>query len=220
MKISKMNNIISFGLVFFIFVLSLNSCQSTENSEQEMSEDVVTLETMKANSAEFEDEIFEDTTDFAKMDSTINANMEQPIVANRAAVEKSLKPNKDGVVVLDWNVMNDVKLNECFNEQISEYFYCPEFGSIMKSLQGKTVALKGYVLPLEGGYFVLSMNPMASCYFCGGGGPQSMVDLKFKSPRAFKMDAFLTFKGKLRLNKNNIEELFYILEDAEVYKNE
>lgn len=206
--------------MFLIFILSLNSCQSTENSEQEMSEDVVTLEAMKANSEEFEDEIFEDTTDFAKMDSAINANMEQPIVANRAAVEKSLKPNKDGVVVLDWNVMNDVKLNECFNEQISEYFYCPEFGSIMKSLQGKTVALKGYVLPLEGGYFVLSMNPMASCYFCGGGGPQSMADLKFKSPRAFKMDAFLMFKGKLRLNNNNIEELFYILEDAEVYKNE
>jgi hypothetical protein len=26
------------------------------------------------------------------------------------------------------------------------------------------------------------------------------------------------FKGKLRLNKDNIEELFYVLDDADVYK--
>jgi hypothetical protein len=214
MKISKMNNIIGFGFVILGLTLSLNSCRSTESSEQEML-GVTTLEETKEG---FEDELLLDTAEIAKMDSTINESMEQPIVANRAAVEKSLKPNKDGVVVLDWNIMNDVKLNECFNEEIGEYFWCPEFGSIMKGLQGKTVALQGYVLPLDGGYFVLSMNPMASCYFCGGGGPQSMVDLKFKSPRAFKMDAHLMFKGKLRLNRDNIEELFYILDDADVYK--
>ena len=218
MKISKMNNIIGLGFVVLGLMLSLSSCQSTESTEQEALEDVTTLEETKAEVAGFEDELLIDSIETAKMDSSINESMQQPIVANRAAVEKALKPNKDGVVVLDWNIMNDVKLNECFNEEICEYFYCPEFGSIMKSLQGKTVALKGYVLPLDGGYFVLSMNPMASCYFCGGGGPQSMVDLKFKSPRAFKMDAHLMFKGKLRLNKDNIEELFYILDDADVYK--
>jgi hypothetical protein len=218
MKISKMNNIIVLGFMICGLALSLNSCQSTESSEQEMLDGVATLEETKVKVGGFEDELMVDSLETAKMDSSINAGMEQPIVANRAAVEKSLKPNKDGVVVLNWNIMNDVKLNECFNEEIGEYFYCPEFGSIMKSLQGKTVALQGYVLPLDGGYFVLSMNPMASCYFCGGGGPQSMVDLKFKSPRAFKMDAHLTFKGKLRLNRDNIEELFYILDDADVYK--
>lgn len=218
MKISKMNNIIGLGFVVLGLTLSLSSCQSTESSEQEALEDVTTLEETKAKVLGFEDELLVDSIETAKIDAANNQNMEQPIVANRAAVEKALKPNKDGVVVLDWNIMNDVKLNECFNEEIGEYFWCPEFGSIMRGLQGKTVALQGYVLPLDGGYFVLSMNPMASCYFCGGGGPQSMVDLKFKSPRAFKMDAHLMFKGKLRLNKDNIEELFYILDDADVYK--
>jgi hypothetical protein len=228
MKISKMNNIIGLGCVVLGLIFSLNSCQSTENNEQESFEEantldatkleVTTVESQAASDVGFEDELLVDSIETAKMDSAINAGMQQPIVANRAAVEKALKPNKDGVVVLNWNIMNDIKLEECFNEDIGEYFWCPEFGSIMKSLQGKTVALKGYILPLEGGYFVLSMNPMASCYFCGGGGPQSIVDLKFKSPRAFKMDANLMFKGKLRLNKDNIEELFYVLDDADVYK--
>ncbi|NJN77416.1 MAG: hypothetical protein HC803_03055 [Saprospiraceae bacterium] len=157
-----MRNIIVLGLVIINFAVITTSCNSEEKEAEAMLEGVQTFEETKA---EFEDELLVDTVEMAKMDSAINANMQQPIVANRAAVEKSLKPNKDGVVVLDWNVMNDIKLEECFNEDIGEYFYCPEFGSIMKSLQGKKVALKGYVLPLDGGYFVLSMNPMASCYF-------------------------------------------------------
>ncbi len=165
----------------------------------------------------FEDELFLDSMERHKMDSMSNA-MEQPAVLNREIVKKSLKPNKDNVIMLDWNITNDIKLEECFNEQLGEYFYCPEFGSIMKSLEGKIVAINGYTLPLEEGYFALSMNPMASCYFCGGGGPQSIIDLKFNSPRAFKMDQRLTFKGKLRLNATNLDELFYILDNAEVYE--
>ena len=227
-----MKNIIVLGFVVLGFAFVLASCNSaegeTENEQQQAySESVNTLEETKTevealkDRIEYEDEFAIDSLALAKMDSAANESMAiEPIVANRAAVEKSLKPNKDGVVILDWNVMNDIKLEECFNETIGEYFWCPEFGSIMKSLAGKRVALKGYVLPLEGGYFVLSMNPMASCYFCGGGGPQSIVDLKFKSPRAFKMDAHLMFEGTLRLNKDNIEELFYVMDDADVYKME
>jgi len=226
-----MRNIIV--LSFMVFGFAFTSCNSTEDQAESKqsaySESMDTsegTEIKEKNSEEKIDEYSEEEDGFevdsetlSKMDSAANASMEfEPIVANRAAVEKSLKPNKDGVIVLDWNIMNDIKLNECFNETIGEYFWCPDFGSIMKSLAGKTVALKGYVLPLEGNYFVLSVNPMASCYFCGGGGPQSIVDLKFDSPRAFKMDAHLMFKGTLRLNKDNIEELFYVLDDADIYK--
>jgi hypothetical protein len=123
------------------------------------------------------------------------------------------------VIEIDWNVLNDIVLEECFYEEIAEYYWCPEFGNIVKGLEGKTVALKGYILPLQGNYFVLSLNPMASCFFCNGdAGPQTIVDLKFDGPRFFKMDEQLTFKGKLRLNAKNIEELFYVFDHAEVYE--
>ena len=193
--------------------LILMGCQSTE-AEQEQK---LLLE---SDTTEFEEEIYIDTTQMAKEDSIANAALLGPIVVNRDQLMKKLKPNKDNIVMIDWNTLNDITLNECFNEDIGEYYWCPEFGNIIKSLEGKIVALQGYILPLEGGYFVLSMNPMASCFFCGGSGPQSIVDLKFKGPRAFKMDAYLTFKGKLRLNSDNIEELFYVLDDADVYKTE
>lgn len=172
------------------------------------------------NLTQFEKDLYLDSIQMALEDSLTKAAMKQPILVNREEVMKKLKPNEDNIIMIDWNMLNDITLNECFNEDIGEYYWCPEFGSIMKSLEGKTVALKGYILPLDGGYFVLSMNPMASCFFCGGSGPQSIVDLKFKGPRAFKMDTYLTFKGKLRLNADNIEELFYVFDDADVYETE
>ena len=168
---------------------------------------------------EFNDELYKkDEVEYTAPPEGDEEYDEQPIVANREAVEKSLEPNKDNVIMIDWNITNDVKLDQCFHEELGDYYYCPEFGSIMKSLEGKTVALAGYILPLEDNYFVLSMKPMASCFFCGGSGPQSIVDLKFKGPRAFKMDTYLTFKGKLRLNASNLDELFYILDYADVYE--
>lgn len=207
------NRLLQLGLICFgLFVLI--SCNSTEVGESEVEQQ--SLE----NEQEFEDEMYVDTIAMRIEDSLRNVemNQEQPIVANRAAIEKTLRPNEDDVIMIDWNITNDIKLEQCFYEDIGEYYWCPEFGSIMKGLEGKTVALKGYVLPMDGGFFVLSMKPMASCFFCGGSGPQSIVDLKFNSPRAFKMDTHLTFKGTLRLNNTNLEELFYILDDADVYE--
>lgn len=207
------------GLSFLCFLL-ITSCENNEipDTGQNIQEEQV--EPLLLNVSDFEDELYNDSIQMALEDSLIEEAMKKPVVVNREEVMKKLKPNEDNVIVIDWNVLNDITLNECFNETIGDYYWCPEFGSIMKSLEGKTVALKGYILPLDGGYFVLSMNPMASCFFCGGSGPQSIVDLKFKGPRAFKMDTYLTFKGKLRLNADNMEELFYVFDDADVYKTE
>lgn len=205
-----------FGIVglFLLNCLIFWSCTNNEEQTEEGQQQAM------LEGEDFEDELYIDTAQIAYEDSLIEAAMKKPIVVNREEVMKKLKPNEDNITMIDWNMLNDITLNECFNEDIGEYYWCPEFGSIMKSLEGKVVALKGYILPLDGGYFVLSMNPMASCFFCGGSGPQSIVDLKFKGPRAFKMDTYLTFKGKLRLNSDNIEELFYVLDDADVYKTE
>ncbi|MFK7948611.1 MAG: DUF3299 domain-containing protein [Saprospiraceae bacterium] len=205
-----------FGIITLCF-LSCWMLSSCANNEPQVAEN---QQQAMLDGEDFEDELYIDTAQIALEDSLIEAAMQKPVVVNPEEVMKKLKPNEDDVILIDWNVLNDITLDECFNEDIGEYYWCPEFGSIMKSLEGKTVALKGYVLPLDGGYFVLSMNPMASCFFCGGSGPQSIVDLKFKGPRAFKMDSYLTFKGKLRLNSDNIEELFYVFDDADVYETE
>ncbi len=199
----------SFTYSFLVLVISiLISCNTAETNEQ----------TIQGEEA-FPDMVFTDTVRTRLQDTVTRKEKLEPIVANRKAVLASLKPNEDEVIEIDWNVLNDIVLEECFYEEIAEYYWCPEFGNIVKGLEGKTVALKGYILPLQGNYFVLSLNPMASCFFCNGdAGPQTIVDLKFDGPRFFKMDEQLTFKGKLRLNAKNIEELFYVFDHAEVYE--
>ncbi|MBK9933311.1 MAG: hypothetical protein IPP05_04030 [Cytophagaceae bacterium] len=55
---------------------------------------------------------------------------------------------------------------------------------------------------------------MASCFFCGGSGPESIVQLNFSKKNRFNTDQVITVKGKLRLNADNVDDLNYILDDA------
>ena len=91
------------------------------------------------------------------------------------------------------------------------------FSSEMKALDGKPVLLIGYLLVLDGNQsvYLLSKNPMASCFFCGNGGPETIVDLEFVEKPNFLMDDVISVEGKLRLNKNNPNASYYRIEDAE-----
>ncbi|MEM6963324.1 MAG: DUF3299 domain-containing protein, partial [Bacteroidota bacterium] len=64
---------------------------------------------------------------------------------------------------------------------------------------------------------VLSKNPNSSCFFCGGAGPETVLELELK-PSAierYEVDDLKTFKGILKLNKINDKHLTYLLTDAE-----
>ena len=90
----------------------------------------------------------------------------------------------------------------------------------MKALAGKEVFITGYVIPVDydAGFFVVSKYPYANCFFCGGGGPESVVDLQFAGKhRNYKTDERLTFKGKLVLNADDIYKMNYILQGAVEY---
>ena len=56
-------------------------------------------------------------------------------------------------------------------------------------------------------------------FFCGGAGPESVVDLRFKNKnRMYETDERLTFRGKLALNADDVYQMNYILEGAEEYE--
>ncbi|MFD2524022.1 DUF3299 domain-containing protein [Emticicia soli] len=116
-----------------------------------------------------------------------------------------------------WNDLKDVKFKKRFNKQVSMYVLYPEFGDKVKALESKEVEIRGYMIPVDPAenVFVLSAYPMAACFFCGGSGPESIIQLKMKKPRRFATDEVWTVKGTLKLNADNIEELNYILQDTE-----
>ncbi len=122
---------------------------------------------------------------------------------------------------ITWETLEDVRFSEKYSVEEASYYYYPHFGSTVKALEGKEVYLKGYILALdpEEDYYLLSRNPMASCFFCGTGGPESIVELKLQpDQRRFRMDQVVTIKGKFRLNSEDIYQCNYIFEEAERYK--
>ncbi|RMG28495.1 MAG: DUF3299 domain-containing protein [Bacteroidetes bacterium] len=119
---------------------------------------------------------------------------------------------------ISWDQLADVTYSYEYSETFKTWYSKPTFGEEVKKLDGKEVVIKGYVLPMdvEGDYFILSQFPYSSCFFCGGAGQESVIELRFKKrKRAFKMDEFVAFKGTLRLN-DVVFEMSYLLEDAEM----
>ncbi len=118
---------------------------------------------------------------------------------------------------ISWDLLKDVKFTEKFNEELGSYVNVPTFGAKVKAVSGKDVEISGYIIPLDvkQSVYVLSANPFAACFFCGGAGPESVMDLKFiKAPKRYKTDERITIKGKLKLNSTDIYSLTYVLEGA------
>lgn len=122
---------------------------------------------------------------------------------------------------LTWEILRDVTFSKKWFEAEQVYMLYPTFGPSVKKLDNKEVAITGYVIPrdLDAGLYVLSAFPFSACFFCGGAGPESVMTLNLgKNTRKFKTDERLTFKGILKLNADDIYELNYILDNAEVVK--
>jgi hypothetical protein len=120
-------------------------------------------------------------------------------------------------IEITWQDLEDVEFSDMYIDSIGEYVLYPHFGSNVRELDGKQVALSGYILAIdpEKQYYVLSKGPFASCFFCGAGGPETIVELSLKSDKdSFFMDEFATIRGVLRLNADDIYRCVYILEDA------
>ncbi len=117
-----------------------------------------------------------------------------------------------------WNQFAKTKFEPKYSETLKEYFFYPTFAPELKALEGKEVTIKGYYVPFasEGGdYIILSKFPMSQCFFCGGGGPESIVEVFFvKSPGKFEVDDVVTVKGKLKLNIDDVAHVNFILNQA------
>ena len=121
-----------------------------------------------------------------------------------------------------WNAFAKTKFEPRYYEKIGEYLFYPTFPAELKALEGKEVTLEGFYVPFapeEGEYIILSKFPMSQCFFCGGGGPESIAEVTLKAgPGNFQVDDVVTVKGKLKLNADDTEHVNFILVDAVVVK--
>ncbi|GAB4477807.1 MAG: hypothetical protein OHK0057_27950 [Thermoflexibacter sp.] len=118
---------------------------------------------------------------------------------------------------LTWKILADVSWERKYNKEYDEYINYPKFGNIVKPFDKKEVIIKGYLLPVEveGDYIVISAFPYQSCFFCGGAGVESVMEVYLKKKKTVKAMQ-IRVKGKLELNATDVNHLVYLLKDAEI----
>ncbi len=119
-----------------------------------------------------------------------------------------------------WELFQRVPFKEKLNRDFGMYFYYPEFTEELKALEGKEVELKGFHIPMDLGrndILILSKFPMAECFFCGMAGPESVAVVYTKGKtRKLKLDEIVSVRGILELNADNVEEMTFIIKEAEL----
>ncbi|HTF21155.1 MAG TPA: hypothetical protein VK658_23930 [Chryseolinea sp.] len=144
------------------------------------------------------------------------------IVALIIVVSASMLPVAGQTRPDSWALFAKTKFEPKYYEKAQEYLLHPNFPPELKSTEGKEVVIEGYYVPFApegGGYIILSKYPMSQCYFCGGGGPESIVEVNFtKSQSKFQVDDLITVKGKLKLNSDDMDHINFIVVDAELLK--
>ena len=116
-----------------------------------------------------------------------------------------------------WQTLSKITYKKQFDELLGYKVDVPVFGKEVKALEGKEVTIRGYIIPTNGYVspkeFVLSAFPFSQCFFCGGAGPESVMEIT--SVEAIKYSPNpVTLKGTLQLNGGDANRLIYALDKA------
>lgn len=91
-------------------------------------------------------------------------------------------------------------------------------GMSLKDIEGKKITITGYFLDLDpdGEWFMVSKNPFATCFFCGGAGPETVIELlKFKNvKKKFKTDDIVTVTGTIKMIAENEDDVGFVIHNA------
>ena len=88
-----------------------------------------------------------------------------------------------------WKTLGKITFKKQFDEVLGLKIDVPVFNKEVKSLDGKEVTVKGYIIPTDGyksqKEFVFSAFPYNMCFFCGGAGPETVMEVATKKPIEF-----------------------------------
>lgn len=140
---------------------------------------------------------------------------------NDEADEPTLEVGSGNPTTLDWEVLMKIHYKLKYYPELEMSIFAPVFSRHLEQLNGKTVMIEGYALPVdeEEGVWALSAFPIASCFFCGQASPASVLSiyLNEKSRRGnYKTGDKLSLIGTLELNYDDPIELYYLLKEVEV----
>jgi hypothetical protein len=121
-----------------------------------------------------------------------------------------------------WKTLAKITYKKEYDEFLGFKIDKPVFSEEIKALGGKEVTVRGFIIPVEGyknhKEFILSAFPYANCFFCGGAGPESVMEVTASEPITYSAES-IVLKGKLVLNSEDVNKLMFALTDARLVKN-
>jgi hypothetical protein len=112
--------------------------------------------------------------------------------------------------VLSWAVLTEVKT------KIVKGSITPIFNASQMALHQKKQRIQGFMMPLDPGekqtHFLISSVPM-NCGFCTPGGPESMVEIRTKTPVKYSMEPVVV-EGNFQVLVNDPFGVYYKIVDA------
>lgn len=118
------------------------------------------------------------------------------------------------VDVVPWSVLTDIKTKNEKNRIL------PVFNMGQLGLNQKIQRVQGFMMPLDPGEkqtrFLLSSVPL-TCSFCLPGGPESMVEVRTKTPVKYSIEP-VTVEGKFLVLNDDSFGLYYRMTDASSVK--
>ncbi len=132
---------------------------------------------------------------------------------------KNQKADKN--VANAWKTLSKITFKKQYDEMMGFKVDVPVFSEDVKALDGKEITIKGYIIPVEGykshKEFVFSAYPYNMCFFCGGAGPETVMEVSAVEGIKFQADP-ITLKGILQTNSGDINRLIYSMTKAELVK--
>ena len=122
-------------------------------------------------------------------------------------------PKKENV----WQTLSRITYKKEYDEFLGFKIDKPVFADQVKAIEGEEITVKGYIIPVEGykshTEFIFSAYPYNMCFFCGGAGPETVMEVESLEPVEYTAEQ-IVLKGKLQLNADDINRLMYVLVEA------
>jgi len=120
-----------------------------------------------------------------------------------------------------WKTLSKITYEKKFDELLGFKVDVPVFSEGIEALEGEMVEVSGYIVPVEGykshTEFVFSTYPYNMCFFCGGAGPETVMEVTSTEPVKYSTER-IKLRGRLTLNSDDINRLMYVLTEATVIK--
>jgi uncharacterized protein len=121
-------------------------------------------------------------------------------------------PKRDDVVA--WSLLTAITTQKTGTKLL------PKFGAEQLALNQKTQRIQGFMMPLEPGerqrHFLLTSVPL-TCSFCLPGGPESMVEVRTRTPVKYTLEPVVV-EGRFMVLNDDPYGLYYRITDGVAVK--